>query len=192
MEKAKQKSIRDNTVQDSVRKTEPQDGYKYWPTHVLNQAILYHIVLGLIITLSVLAPFNISQPADPLNAPVLIKPHWYFLPWYQLSLYIPPVVVSLFTFVMAIVLLFWPFFDRVLDNRSMQNVYRKIGTLIIAFLIFLGALGWISGRSINLAGFQIRIDKWGIPHSTASNKVDSSDSAQNQVDQTSSKEPDGK
>ena len=62
-------------------------GIPFFPVHVTKEAIVAVLLLAVLVTLAVLRPWGIGEPADPLSTPTHIKPEWYFLPSYQLLKY---------------------------------------------------------------------------------------------------------
>ncbi len=93
---------------DGVRDHRPFFG-EFLPTELG----LWLLILGMIVTLSVLLPAKVGVEADPLKpAPRGIKPEWYFLFLFQTLKQVPETVGVLFFTLMGAFLLLIPFIDR--------------------------------------------------------------------------------
>jgi hypothetical protein len=146
---------------------EEEAGYRFWPTHVLDQVIIFYLLGGVLITLAILLPFRLGAPADPLRTPEGIKPEWYFLPMYQAIKYLPKVLGIVLTGLGGLVLVIWPFLDKLFDMRSKPFAYRKLGAAAVVLALVLAGLGWVSERTITVGGQQYAVDMLGIPHRQA-------------------------
>ena len=145
---------------------EEEGGHSFWPTHVLDQVMIFYLLGGVLITLAILLPFHLHEPADPMRTPEGIKPEWYFLPMYQAIKYVPKVVGIALTTLAALFALIWPFLDAVLDRRIGIRTYRKIGA--VAVILVMSLLGYISERSFTVGGQKYSVDMLGLPHRQAS------------------------
>jgi quinol-cytochrome oxidoreductase complex cytochrome b subunit len=146
---------------------EEEAGHRFWPTHVLDQVIIFYLLGGVLITLAILLPFRLHEPADPLRTPEGIKPEWYFLPMYQALKYVPKVVGIALTTLGGILLLVWPFLDRVLDSWKGPRAYRRVGAVALLLVLVLGVLGWASEQTFTVGGRKYAVDMLGIPHRQA-------------------------
>lgn len=146
---------------------EEEGGHPFWPTHVLDQVIIMYLLGGVLITLAILMPFHLHQPADPLRTPEGIKPEWYFLPMYQAIKYMPKVVGIALTTLAALLALIWPFLDRLLDLRFGPRTYRKVGAVMVTLVLVMSLLGWASERTFTVRGQAYSVDMLGIPHRQA-------------------------
>ena len=142
---------------------EEEPGHPFWPTHVLDQAIILYLLGGVLLTLAILVPFRLHAQADPLHTPEGIKPEWFFLPTYQAIKYVPKTVgVVAFGFA-GLLFIIWPFLDQLLDRRFGPRAYRKIGAVALAIVLLLGMVGWASERTFTLMDQEYHIDLLGIP-----------------------------
>jgi quinol-cytochrome oxidoreductase complex cytochrome b subunit len=127
------------------------------------------VALGVLITLAVLSPWDIGEPADPLKTPEAIKPEWYFLPTYQLLKYfVGPrgkVLGILVAGVPFVLLFLWPFLDRTPARHPKQRpVATTIGAIAIILALVFGLLGHLSESRRSFFGQTYQFDIYGVPH----------------------------
>jgi quinol-cytochrome oxidoreductase complex cytochrome b subunit len=122
-----------------------------------------------LLTLSVLWPWEIGAPADPLQTPEGIKPEWYFLPTYQLLKYfsgpLGKFLGILVSGVPFLLLLLWPFLER--SNARSPKKRRwpvRVGIVAVVLAVFFGFVGHISETTVRVAGLRIHFDMYGVPH----------------------------
>lgn len=91
--------------------------------------------------LALVYPAQMGEPANPLITPEHIKPEWFFFAmfrWLKLMSFQVGVVGSM---LFLLILLFWPFIDRLFMKRLPgRDVSFWIG--VIGFLIFLTFTIW--------------------------------------------------
>ncbi len=148
--------------------TDPKHGIPFFPVHVCKESIVVVLLLAILVTLSVLAPWEIGAPADPLVTPEHIKPEWYFLPSYQLLKYFEGPYGAFFGIIACSVpfalLLFWPFVDRS-KHRHPRRRPMAVGIGLIGFFaaVVLGVLGHFSETELTFFGKRYHIDHYGRP-----------------------------
>lgn len=158
------------TLEDvGTEKPYPQEaGVPFWPVHMAKEGCVAIATFALLLTLSVFWPWEIGEPANPLETPEGIKPEWYFLPTYQLLKYFTGplgkflgIVVSAVPFIL---LLIWPYIDRspVRDPRRRPWAVG-FGCLAIVLALFFGVLGYLSERTLHIGDMTIEIDMYGVP-----------------------------
>lgn len=153
-------------------------GIPFFPVHVMKEGIVAVLLLAVLVTLAVKAPWEIGAPADPLSTPEHIKPEWYFLPSYQLLKYFEGTygaVLGIFACSLPFILLvFWPFLDR---GKARHPRRRRIavtfGLLGLLGALFLGYLGHISETEQTFFGKRYHIDLLGWPHRIDDQPADS-------------------
>ena len=144
-------------------------GIPFFPVHAMKEAVVAILLLAVLVTLSIVAPWEIGEPADPLSTPEHIKPEWYFLPSYQLLKYFEGpygAVIGIFACsVPFLLMLLWPFLDRG-KQRSPRKRPIAVGFGLLGLLgaLFLGYLGHISETDQTIFGKRYHIDLLGWPH----------------------------
>ncbi len=146
-----------------------EHGIPFFPVHVVKEGVVVVLLFAVLVTLSVLRPWEIGEPANPLLTPEHIKPEWYFLPSYQLLKYFEGpygAIVGIFACsVPFVLLLFWPFIDR---NKYRHPRKRPLalgfGLVGLVAALFLGFLGHISETEQTFFGKRYHIDLLGWPH----------------------------
>jgi quinol-cytochrome oxidoreductase complex cytochrome b subunit len=146
----------------------PESGIPFWPVHLAKEGCVALATLGLLVTLSVLAPWEIGEPADPLSTPEGIKPEWYFLPSYQLLKYFTghggKVLGILAAGVPFVLLFLWPFLDRSKPRHPKRRpVAVTVGSLAIVLAVGMGLVGHLSETRRTIFGTTIEFDILGRP-----------------------------
>lgn len=149
---------------------EPRHGIPFFPVHVAKEGVVAVLLVAVLVTLSVLAPWEIGEPADPLTTPPHIKPEWYFLPSYQLLKYFEGTygaVIGIFACsVPFLLLLLWPFLDRGKARHPRKRPLAVMfGIVGVLGAVFLGWLGHISETEQTFFGrrYHITLKGWPVP-----------------------------
>ncbi|MBI2094733.1 MAG: cytochrome bc complex cytochrome b subunit [Candidatus Omnitrophica bacterium] len=149
----------------SEKKVTAKEGIPFFPDHVLKEGIVFFVLLGVLITLSVLAPFDLGEKADPLKTPHAIKPEWYFLPMYQVLKYFPKLLGIFVVSLAPLFLVIWPFLDRGKERHPLRRpLSMTIGVLVILSLLIFGVLAHFSETRHRFLGKTYEFDIYGIPH----------------------------
>lgn len=142
-----------------------EGGHPFYPVHVLKDAIILYFLIGVVLTLSILAPLHLQAKADPLVTPPGIKPEWYFLPMYQAFKYFPKIIGLMTQGLILLVLLVWPFIDCGITRRfRAPRAFRWVGVVALVGALLSGFLGYVSERQFTVAGQRWEVDQKGIPH----------------------------
>ncbi len=157
---------------DESEEFPPETGIPFFPVHAAKEVSVLILLVAVLVTLSVLLPWEIGEPADPLSTPSHIKPEWYFLPSYQLLKYFEGpygafigIIACTVPFVLLIV---WPFVDRGKERHPRKRPLAvSIGLVGLVGALFLGWLGHVSETDINVFGQRYHIDLLGWPHKLA-------------------------
>lgn len=147
----------------------PESGVPFWPVHMAKEACVAAVCFGVLLALSVLSPWEIGEPANPLETPEGIKPEWYFLPTYQLLKYftgpVGKVLGILVSGIPFLLLLLWPFIER---NKARHPRGRKwavsVGVVAVLLALVAGVVGHFSETTVRFAGRTYEIDMYGVPH----------------------------
>jgi quinol-cytochrome oxidoreductase complex cytochrome b subunit len=146
----------------------PESGVPFWPVHLAKEGCVALIVLGLLVTLSVISPWEIGEPTNPLETPAGIKPEWYFLPSYQLLKYFTGQwgkIVGIFVSMVPFLLLFlWPFLDRSKPRHPRKRpIAVAVGMLGIVLALVMGTIGYLSETQRTIFGITIDFNVLGKP-----------------------------
>ena len=145
-----------------------EHGIPFFPNHVLKEGVLFCLLIGTLVTLIVLWPFELGEKADPFVTPQGIKPEWYFLPTYQLLKYFPKTIGLFVSMVPPLLLFLWPFLDRSRARHpKARRVAVAIGVAAIMSALAFGFLGFIAERTVTVRGAQYHVDLYGVPHHVA-------------------------
>jgi ubiquinol-cytochrome c reductase cytochrome b subunit len=140
-------------------------GKPFFPHHMITEGIAAYLILGILLTLAILAPFHLAEPANPFETPVGIKPEWYFLPMFQLLKYLPEPVAVALPGIFGLVLLLLPFIDRSVERHPKKRpVAMALGAAVLVITLTLGILGKVSETNLTLFGSDYHFDAKGIPH----------------------------
>ena len=115
--------------------------YPAWPNDLLYIFPLTMLgTLACIVGLSVLAPTQMGEPADPFNTPLEILPEWYFFPTFNLLRVLPNKLLGVLA--MAAVplgLITVPFIENV---NKFQNPFRR-PLASLTFIVGFFAAVWL-------------------------------------------------
>jgi len=147
----------------------PEAGVPFWPVHMAKEACVAAVCFGLLFTLAVLWPWEIGEPANPLETPEGIKPEWYFLPTYQLLKYFTGPVGKVLGLVAAsvpfVLLLFWPFIERSPGRHPRRRKWGvTVGVIAVVLALIFGTLGHLSETTVEFMGRKYHFDLYAVPH----------------------------
>ena len=160
----------------SLRRTDEPDptpneiraegGDPFFPHHVLRDLTTTYLVLGLLVSLAILYPAHLGDPADPLTTPLGIKPEWYFLPAYQLLKYVPEVVgVKIPPLFIGVLVLLPLLLDRSPERHPKRRLRAiGVGAVVLGLIVLLGLLGHVSETRQTIFGTTYHFDIQGMPH----------------------------
>ncbi len=150
------------------KKVTEKNGIPFFPHHALKEGIVFFILMGILITLSILMPFELGEKADPLKTPYAIKPEWYFLPMYHVLKYFPK-LTGIFIVALAPLFLFlWPFIDRTKERHPWKRpISVGIGILVVLSLLYFGMLGHVAETKQKIFGKTYEFDVFGNPHAVS-------------------------
>lgn len=147
------------------------EGTPFFPDHILKEGIVFFILLGVLVTLSVLSPFELGEKANPLVTPHGIKPEWYFLPMYQMLKYLPELLGIVILLIAPAALFLWPFLDRSPERHPLKRpVSIAIGAFAFVVMLVFGLLGYFSESRQTIGGKTYEFDIYGVPHKVETTK----------------------
>ena len=140
-------------------------GKPFWPYHVLKDLTSCYIVIAILVTLALLFPPHLGDPANPFLTPIGIKPEWYFLPAYQLLKYVPEAVGVQVPPMFLFLLLLLPFVIDRSPHRHPRQRLRIVtgGLLVFGLIVLLGVLGHLSETQRTIFGTTYQFDMRGFP-----------------------------
>jgi|Deesub1362A_J573_1020465.scaffolds.fasta_scaffold06502_3 quinol-cytochrome oxidoreductase complex cytochrome b subunit len=114
----------------------------FFPHHFLAEVLVMYIMLGVILFLCVYFPVELGPRANPLSAPVGVKPEWYFLFLYAFLHYVP-LYVGIFTPALGVIfLIILPFIDKNPERHPLKRpIATSVAILVIIAIIILSFLG---------------------------------------------------
>lgn len=119
-------------------KAKPKKHFPFFPNHFLMEVIIGMFLALLLTVLVVVFPATLGPQADPFVTPEHIKPEWYFyftFRWLKLT---SLQIGILGTGAAFMLLLFWPFIDRILVRRfPKRDISVWLGVIAILTLIAL-------------------------------------------------------
>lgn len=98
------------------QENEKKKTFPLWPDHVFTELIMVSIIMIVLLTLSLLWPVHLGEPANPNVTPLHIKPEWYFFAVFRWLKITNLSVGVLGPMVFLGILYLWPFIDKALDK----------------------------------------------------------------------------
>ena len=125
-------------------KQEPQEGYRFFPDHVLTEINIGLFLFFLCCILALVLPVEVGEKANPLITPEHIKPEWYFFPMYKWIKMTPEMVGIFFPMVVIGIFICWPMIDgfitKTTNNKNLAMIIGLIGMVIVTSLMILEAI----------------------------------------------------
>lgn len=115
--------------------------FPFFPDHFYTELIIVVVVMIILVSLALLFPVHLGDPANPNVTPLHIKPEWYFYPVFR-WLKITNLSIGVLGPIIFIILLFtWPFIDRFFEKFfPSKEVAFWIG--VVGVLTINGFLFW--------------------------------------------------
>jgi ubiquinol-cytochrome c reductase cytochrome b subunit/menaquinol-cytochrome c reductase cytochrome b/c subunit len=126
-------------------------GKPFFPYAVAKDSIMACVVLGVIITMSIVFGAELGPKADPTTTTYTPRPEWYFFFLFELLRVVkPPDLVFLATVgiptICLVLLLLLPFFDRGPERNPLRRpIAVTAGLATIAAMAYLTILGALAG-----------------------------------------------
>ncbi len=167
---------------DEEKPIPPEYCVPFFPVHAAKEGVVIVLLIAVLVTLAVVSPWEIGEPANPLSTPEHIKPEWYFLPSYQLLKYFEGpygAVIGIVACSVPFVLLFvWPFLDRGKERHPRKRpIAVTFGLIGLLSALGLGVLGHFSETNVSVFGRRYHIDLMGWPHKIVDAESDGADSS---------------
>ena len=138
---------RSNQAPDS----KPDRRYRFFPEHLARSMVIFAVVLGLILVLSLLVPIPREEIAGTVDESYLPRPEWYFMWLFQLLTYFPgstEVIGTLVVPIVGVLLLFaLPFLE---GSKFLGAAHRPLataaGVTAIIGIVYLTLTGFDGAR----------------------------------------------
>jgi cytochrome b6-f complex subunit 4 len=124
-----------------------KDSIPFFPDHFKTEALVSAGVGALVLAIGIwgmLRPIGLGDPADPMNTPLHVKAHWYFVFLQEMLKYVPKDIGVVIPILALIVLAAWPFFDKGGDSRRARRF--RVG-LAVVMLTIIGVLTYFGMTS---------------------------------------------
>jgi len=116
----------------------------FFPTHITTEAWVTVGLMALVLVVGIigsLSPIGLGDPADPMNTPLHVKAHWYFVFLQEMLKYVPKNIGVVLPVLGVIALALWPFFDRRKDSRRARTVRIVLVVIVMAVVAVLTVMG---------------------------------------------------
>lgn len=124
-----------------------KDSIPFFPDHFKTEALVSAGVGALVLVIGIwgmLRPIGLGDPADPMNTPLHVKAHWYFVFLQEMLKYVPKDIGVVIPILALIVLAAWPFFDKGHDSRRARRFRVGLATVMLAIIGVLTYFGMTS------------------------------------------------
>ena len=128
-------------LQFEEEKGQEKKTFPFFPDHFYTELVMVSLIMFILVTLSLLFPVHLGEPANPNVTPLHIKPEWYFYPVFRWLKITNLTVGVIGPMVFLGLLLFWPFIDKFLEKifpgKDVAMWIGVIGAMTIsAFLLW--------------------------------------------------------
>jgi quinol-cytochrome oxidoreductase complex cytochrome b subunit len=116
----------------------------FFPTHITTEAWVTVGLLVLVLAVGIigfLKPIGLGDPADPMNTPLHVKAHWYFVFLQEMLKFVPKNIGVVIPVLGVIALALWPFFDTHKDSRRARTVRIVMVVVVMAVIVILTVMG---------------------------------------------------
>jgi quinol-cytochrome oxidoreductase complex cytochrome b subunit len=136
--------IRLHGVTEFKFENEPADReahFNFFPDHFYTELMLGLLLMIILSALATVLPASLSDKADPINTPEVIKPEWYFYATFRwLKLFGPTTAVLSLGFIVGAMFI-WPWIDSAIRRMTRwEDASVYIG--IVAALLLVGLTVW--------------------------------------------------
>jgi quinol-cytochrome oxidoreductase complex cytochrome b subunit len=116
----------------------------FFPTHIKTEAWVTVGLMAVVLAVGVLGfffPIGLEEPADPMNTPLHVKAHWYFVFLQEMLKYVPKNIGVVLPILGIIAILLWPFFDRRADSRRGRRIRVVLTVVVMTAIAILTVMG---------------------------------------------------
>ncbi|MDH5718989.1 MAG: cytochrome bc complex cytochrome b subunit [Spirochaetia bacterium] len=124
-----------------VDKNKEKKTFPFFPDHIYTETIVALVITIILVFMALTFPAQMGDRANPFQTPDHIKPEWFFYPMFRLLKLLSELGAILGTTVFVLLLLFWPFVDRLFIKKnpnSNATIWFGIAgvTILVAFTIW--------------------------------------------------------
>jgi cytochrome b6-f complex subunit 4 len=116
----------------------------FFPTHITTELWVTVGLMGLVLAVGVLGslrPIGLEEPADPMNTPLHVKAHWYFVFLQEMLKYVPKNIGVVLPVLGIIAMALWPFFDGRTDSHRARRNRVLLAVVVMAVIAVLTVMG---------------------------------------------------
>jgi quinol-cytochrome oxidoreductase complex cytochrome b subunit len=116
----------------------------FFPTHIKTEAWVTIGLMAIVLAVGVLGslwPVGLEEPADPMNTPLHVKAHWYFVFLQEMLKYVPKNIGVVLPILGIIAIILWPFFDRRADSTRGRRIRILLVLVVMAGIAVLTVMG---------------------------------------------------
>ncbi len=116
----------------------------FFPTHITTEAWVTVGLMAIVLAVGVLGsfwPIGLEEPADPMNTPLHVKAHWYFVFLQEMLKYVPKNIGVVLPILGIIAVLLWPFIDRRTDSQRGRLFRILLSAVVMAGIAVLTWMG---------------------------------------------------
>ena len=116
----------------------------FFPTHIKTEAWVLLGLMAIVLAVGVLGslwPIGLEEPADPMNTPLHVKAHWYFVFLQEMLKYVPKNIGVVLPILGIIAVLLWPFFDRRADSSRGRRFRILLSAVVMTGIAILTWMG---------------------------------------------------
>jgi quinol-cytochrome oxidoreductase complex cytochrome b subunit len=182
-------STEEERILGYVEALERHGAEPFFPRQVYRELLVLNLGFGLLVLFATYFPWELGEPKS-LQTPTGIKPEWYFLPVYQFLKYFdddlyarlpfleslsrtlrltPDVLGVLSINLVGLILFCLPILDRG-KERSLRRrpFFAAFAFFLFGGILLLGGLGYVSEKTITIAGATYHFSSKGYPERVAS------------------------
>lgn len=116
----------------------------FFPTHITTEAWVTVGLMVIVLAVGIIglvSPIGLEEPADPMNTPLHVKAHWYFVFLQEMLKYVPKNIGVVLPVLALFALILWPFFDKRADSHKARRNRIILVTVVMAAIIVLTVMG---------------------------------------------------
>ena len=116
----------------------------FFPTHITTEAWVTVGLMVIVLAVGIIglvSPIGLEEPADPMNTPLHVKAHWYFVFLQEMLKYVPKNIGVVLPVLAVIALALWPFFDRRADSHRARRNRIILVVVVMAVIVVLTVMG---------------------------------------------------